>query len=293
MRGAHAYFTGSSDIRLHYRCWDVAAPRAVIVICHGLGEHSGRYQQLANDFARAGMSTYALDHRGHGRSDGRRGHVRRFVRYVQDLEKFRRRVVSSVGPDVPLVFLGHSLGGLIVIRYLEEYPGVPARGAVFSAPLLGLAMKAPRWKEQLARLLYYAVPALPMSTGLPSEYLSHDALVVEAYERDFLVHDRVTPRTYGEIHREIDVAFSKASQLRLPMLFLVPSDDRIVRPDMMQRFAAALSGSGCAQLETYAGLYHEVLNEANRSRVVVDVLGWIERQIAVYSPSQESAEPPV
>jgi alpha-beta hydrolase superfamily lysophospholipase len=214
------------------------------------------------------MSTYALDHRGHGRSDGRRGHVRRFVRYVQDLEKFRRRVVGSVGPDVPLVFLGHSLGGLVLIRYLEEYPGVPA-------------------------LLYYAVPALPMSTGLPSEYLSHDALVVEAYERDFLVHDRVTPRTYGEIHREIDVAFSKASQLRLPMLFLVPSDDRIVRPDMMQRFAASLSGSGYAQLETYAGLYHEVLNEANRSRVVVDVLGWIERQIAVYSPSQESAEPPV
>ncbi len=280
MRGSHAYLTGSSGLRLHYRCWDVAAPRAVILVAHGLGEHSGRYEQLANDFARAGMSTYALDHRGHGRSDGRRGHARRFVRYVHDLEKFRRRVVGSVGSETPLLFLGHSLGGLILIRYLEEYPGVPARGAILSAPLLAPAVSAPRWKEQLARILYYTVPALPMSTGLPPEYLSHDAQVVEAYRRDHLVHDRITPRAYGEILREIDVAFSEARLIRTPLLMLVPSEDRLARPDAMQRFAASLDDPSRIQMETYPGLYHEVLNETTRSRVVVDVLGWTERRIA-------------
>ncbi len=291
MRGSHAYLTGTSGLRLHYRCWDFAAPRAVVVICHGLGEHSGRYEQLAHDFARAGLSTYALDHRGHGRSDGRRGHVRRFVRYVHDLEKFRRRVLGSVGPDVPLIFLGHSLGGLILIRYLEEYPGVPARGAVLSAPLLGLAIQVPRWKQQLVRLLYYAVPALPMNSGLPPEHLSHDAQIVEAYKRDALVHDRITPRAYGEIVREIDTAFRKATRIRLPMLFLIPSDDRLVRADLMQRFAASLNGSGRVQRKTYPGLYHEVLNETSRSTVVADVLGWIERRIAAYSSPQDSVEP--
>lgn len=290
MSGAHSYFDGSGRIRLHYRCWDVTAPRAVVIICHGLGEHSGRYEMLAHDFARAGMSAYALDHRGHGRSDGRRGHVRRFVRYVHDLEKFRRRVVGAVGSDVPLVFLGHSLGGLILIRYLQEYPGVPSQGAILSAPALGVAMEVPQWKRRLTQLLYYAVPALPMSTGLPPEHLSHDREVVDAYRRDSLVHDRITPRAYGEIQAEIEVAMRKATGLKLPMLFLIPSEDRVVRPDLMQHFATLVGAPQRVRVETYPGLYHEVLNETTRSSVVADVLGWIERRISAYSTSENGAE---
>lgn len=291
MRGAHAYFSGSGNIRLHYRCWDVPTPRAVVISSHGLGEHAGRYEELAQDFARAGLSTYALDHRGHGRSDGRRGHVRRFTRYVHDLEKFRRRVVGAVGPDVPLVFLGHSLGGLIMIRYLQEYPAVPARGAVLSAPLLGMAMEIPKWKQRLSTVLYYGIPALPMSTGLNPEFLSHDPEVVDAYRRDALVHDRITPRLYGEVLSEIDQAFAKVSQLRLPILLLIPSADKIVRPDLMQQFAARLRKTSPVQVRTFAGLYHEVLNETTRSSVVADILGWIERRIPDYSRSPRAAEP--
>jgi acylglycerol lipase len=291
VRGAHAYFTGVAGIRLHYRCWDVSAPRAVVVVSHGLGEHSGRYAALAHDFARAGLSTYALDHRGHGRSDGRRGHVRRFVRYVHDLEKFRRRVVGAVGAQVPLVFLGHSLGALILIRYLEEYPGVPAAGAILSAPYLGPAIRIPRWKEQLGRILYYAVPALSMSTGLPPEYLSHDAQVVEAYKRDPLVHDRITPRAFGEIGRATREALEKARRLVQPLLILIPSDDRIVRPDLMQHLAATLDRPGQVRAETYGGLYHEILNETSRSSVVADVLGWIERRIGAQARALEARRP--
>ncbi len=290
MRGSHGYFRGVGGIRLHYRCWEVVTPRAVVIVAHGLGEHSGRYERLAHDFARAGLSTYALDHRGHGRSDGRRGHTRRFIRYVHDLERFRRKATGNIGPDVPLIFLGHSLGGLILIRYLQEYPGVPARGAVFSAPLLGMVMEVPQWKDVLADILYYTVPALPMSTGLPPEYLSHDPEVVDAYVRDTLVHDRITPRTYGEIEREIKLAFQKADRLRMPMLFLVPSDDRIVRADLMQEFAAVLGEAKNVRVETFAGFYHEVLNETARSSVVADLLGWIERRIPAHVPSPESAE---
>jgi len=291
MRGAHAYFAGSGGIRLHYRCWDVTSPRAVVIVCHGLGEHSGRYAVLAQDFARAGLSTYALDHRGHGRSDGRKGHVRRFISYVHDLEKFRRRVCGSVGLETPLFFLGHSLGGLILIRYLQEYRAVAARGAVLSAPLLGAAMDIPRWKQQLARLLHYLVPALPLNTGIAPEHLSHDREVVEAYKRDPLVHDRITPRLYGEILSEIEVAYRKARRLHLPLLFLVPSEDKLVRPDLVQRYAATLGQRPRVQVETLAGLYHEALNETTRSSVVAGVLGWIERQITVYAPPRNGAGP--
>lgn len=279
MRGSHAYFQGSSNLRLHYRCWDVGSPRAVVVVCHGLGEHSGRYEELAQDFARAGMSTYALDHRGHGRSDGRRGHVRRFTQYVHDLEKFRRRVVGAVGTEVPLVFLGHSLGGLILVRYLQEYPGVGARGAILSAPLLGFAVDVPRWKQKLAGLLLYMSPALPMSTGLDPQYLSHDPEVVAGYERDALVHDRITPRLYAEVQSAIESAGREASKLRLPILLLVPSEDKLARADLMQRLATSVGERSLVRVRTYPGLYHEVLNETSRSSTIADVLGWIERRI--------------
>lgn len=279
MKGAHAYFSGSGDIRLHYRCWLVRDPRAVVVVSHGLGEHSGRYDELARDFARAGLSTFALDHRGHGRSDGRRGHVRRFVRYLHDMEKFRRRVVGVSRGVVPMLFLGHSLGGLIVIRYLQEYPGVASCGVVLSAPLLGFAQEVPRWKQRLAQVLYYGLPALPLSTDLNPEHLSHDRQVVEAYRRDPLVHDRITPRLFGEMLREMGVAFEKADQLRPAILLLVPSEDKLVRPDLMQRFAATVGAGPRIEVTTLPGLYHESLNETSRSRVVADVLGWIERRI--------------
>ncbi|NIR44813.1 MAG: alpha/beta hydrolase [Gemmatimonadetes bacterium] len=279
MKGAHAYFSGSAGVRLHYRCWDVPSPRAVTMIAHGLGEHSGRYEELAQDLTRAGISAYALDHRGHGRSDGRRGHVRRFSHYIHDFEKFRRRVVGSVGSAVPLIVLGHSLGGLIVARYLQEFPAVPVRGAILSAPALGFALDVPRWKAQMARVLYYAVPALPMSTGIDPEALTHDRQVVEAYERDPLVHDRITPRLYGELETEIETVFERAGRLTLPILVLVPSDDRIARADRMQSFASRIGDRRRVKVETFPGFYHEVLNEIGRASVVADLLGWIERRI--------------
>ena len=279
MIGAHAYFEGASNIRLHYRAWDVPTPRAVVIVSHGLGEHSGRYQMLANDFARAGLSTFALDHRGHGRSDGRRGHVRRFAHYIRDLERFRRRVVGAVGPDVPLFFLGHSMGGLILIRYLQEFPGIVASGAVLSAPLLGLAVEAPRWKTQLGRLLTHIIPALPLGTGLDPKYLSHDAEIVAEYERDPMVHDRITPRLFSEINTAIAEAQSKIRRLAAPTLLLVPSRDQIVRPDLVQRFAMELAKFREVSVKTYPDLYHEALNETTRSRVVADVLGWIEQRV--------------
>ncbi len=277
MIGSHAYFSGTGRVRLHYRCWDVPTRRAAVLICHGLGEHSGRYERLANDFARAGFSTFALDHRGHGRSDGRRGHVRRFVHYVRDLERFRRRVVGSVGPGVPLIWLGHSMGGLILIRYLEEFPAVSVAGAVLSAPLLGIAVETPQLKRQLARLLRHVVPALPMSTGLDPHHLSHDPDVAKEYMRDPLVHDRITPRLYAEIQQSIALAELKKRQIIVPLLFLIPSADQLVRPDLVQRFAAQLPPSRNVEVKTYAGLYHESLNETTRSGVLADVLGWIER----------------
>jgi alpha-beta hydrolase superfamily lysophospholipase len=153
--------------------------------------------------------------------------------------------------------------------------------------LLGIATEVQRWKERLTSVLNYSVPALPLSTGLNPEHLSHDPQVVEAYRRDPLVHDRITPRLFSEIKGEIERAFQDVARLKMPILFLIPSADRIVRPDLMQQFAASLGRRPDVQVETLSGLYHEALNEATRSSVVADLLGWIERRITGYLPTPD------
>lgn len=257
--------------------------RAAIVIAHDLGEHSGRYENLARDFARAGMNTYALDNRGHGRSDGKRGHVRRFMHYIQDFERLRRRVQGAVSEDLPLFLLGHGLGGLIVFRYLEEYPGVGVRGAILSAPMLGAPLQITPGRERLTRMLRYVAPALPVSTGLDPASLSEDPEVVASYRRDPMVHDRVTPRLFCEADREIETAVEKQGRIRTPVLWLLAVGDQVVRSDLIARLAAALDlqveGS---QIRRYSGVHHhELLQEASQSGAVADLLGWIERRLAV------------
>src|SRR5690606_16896350 len=118
---SHGYFEGVRRLRLQYRTWEVPDARGAVVLIHGFSEHSGRYEGVAGHLAGFGLSTFALDLRGHGRSDGRRGHVPRFEVYLQELDRFRREVQGVVGPELPLFLLGHSMGGLIALRYLQEF----------------------------------------------------------------------------------------------------------------------------------------------------------------------------
>jgi len=136
---ASATFRAADGVLLHSLSWPVERPRAVVLLSHGLGEHAGRYAALARDLAPRGVEVHALDHRGHGRSGGIRGHTPRWEALVEDFDAFAHRVMEIAPADVPLFLLGHSLGGLIAIRWLEAPPAVPLRGAILSAPLLGIA----------------------------------------------------------------------------------------------------------------------------------------------------------
>ncbi|MGH7482883.1 MAG: alpha/beta fold hydrolase, partial [Longimicrobiales bacterium] len=158
---SHGYLEGVGRLRLHYRVWEATDPRAGLLLIHGLSDHSGRYTELGEHMASVGLSTYALDLRGHGYSEGRRGHARSFELFLQDLERFRREVQGLTRPGLDLFLLGHSMGGLVVIRYLEEYD-VPLGGAVLVSPWLGTALPVPRWKLNLARVLGRVLPALPI-----------------------------------------------------------------------------------------------------------------------------------
>ncbi|HET7231794.1 MAG TPA: alpha/beta hydrolase [Longimicrobium sp.] len=275
--GVSSQFLSGDGLSLHAIAWAAERPRAAVFLSHGLGEHAGRYAGLARDFVRRGISLYALDHRGHGRSGGPRAFVQRFDRFVADLEDFRRRVVRDA-PGLPLFLYGHSLGGLIALRWLQTHADVPLAGAVLSAPLLGVKVQAPRWKLALAAPLSKLLPALPMKNEIDPAELTHDEAHVRAYREDPLVSNRVTPRLFTEMTAAMARANEEGARVRVPLLFLVPGADSIVQEEATLRFAANLRGD--VTVRRYPGFRHEPHNEVERDRPVGDVLEWMDRQIA-------------
>ena len=264
----------ADGVRLHLRTWPAERPRATLLFSHGLGEHGGRYARLAADLVAHGLTVHALDHRGHGQSGGVRAYTPRFAQLVDDLE-LARRVVAD--PALPSFLYGHSLGGLIATRWLEAHPEVALAGAVLSAPLLGVAVKAPRWKVAASGFLSAVFPKLTLSNEIDPAELSTDPAYPADYRSDPLVHDKVTPRLYTELMAAIGAAFAEGGRISVPLLFLVPGADTIVREDEVRRFAAGLAGD--VTVREYPGFRHEPHNELGRERLVTDVLAWIDGRL--------------
>jgi acylglycerol lipase len=267
----------ADGVRLHYRSWPAPAERAVLIVSHGLGEHGGRYAALAEDLVEHGITVHAVDHRGHGHSGGSRGHVDRFDEYVRDLETFRAGIAKEHPAGTPLFLLGHSLGGLIAIHHLMAHPEAGYRGAILSAPLVGIAVAAPRWKVALSGFLSRWIPRLPFHNEIDVAMLSTAPGYEEAYRADRLLHNTITPRLYTEMVAAIDAAFHKPDSIRIPLLVLAPTADRVVLPEAVARFASACPGD--VQVRRYEGFQHESLNEKDRHHAVADVAEWLKARL--------------
>ena len=273
----HGYLEGVGRLRLHYRSWEASAPRSALLLVHGLAEHAGRYERFGQDLAAAGHSVYALDLRGHGDSDGRRGHVRRFDHLLQDVDRFRREVQGMVRPDLPLFLIGHSLGGLVSLRYLEEY-SPPFKGAVLSAPWLATALAIPHWKVAAAQVLTRLAPSLPMKANIPPDLLSHDPAVPDAFRSDPLVHDRITPRMFTEISSAMGLVFQRADRIGVPLLFLLPGGDRITDPQRTRALARSIQQTAVT-VRVFPDAYHELFNELDRSLVLSELRAWLAARL--------------
>lgn len=271
-RGAGT-LAGVAGSRVAYRTWEMPEARAALLVVHGLGEHSGRYAEFGESMATRGISTFALDLRGHGLSSGRRGHVPRFGVFLEEIDRFRREVDGLAGAGVPLFLFGQSMGGLIALRYLEDWSG-RFRGAVIAAPWLATAMPVPRWKVAAATALMRILPALPFRHGIDPAALSRDAGIVAAYRADPLVHRSITPRAFHEVSAAMHAVLQRHDRIRDPVLFLIPGDDRVVDSDRSLRFARAIVSADVA-IRVYPGHYHELLNEPDRARFCGEIGDWI------------------
>jgi alpha-beta hydrolase superfamily lysophospholipase len=266
-------FEGVGDLHLYYRAWESPRARAGLIVVHGLSDHSGRFNTLGMRMAGSGINVYAFDLRGHGVSEGRRGHSERFDYYLQDLDRFRWEVECLTGGNLPLFILGHSMGGLITLRYIEEYD-VALRGAVVTSPWLASGPSIPRWKILGAGVLNKLLPSLPIDAGIDADYLSHDPLIVTQYREDPLVHGKITPRLLMEASTAMGLVLSRSDRIRIPLLFLLAGEDQIVDTPKSEAFARSISAADVT-VHVLPNYYHEVLNDFDRAQALKEIREWI------------------
>lgn len=262
---------------LFWQCWRLPGRRGVLVLVHGLGEHSGRYQNVVDAVEGVPVSVWALDLRGFGRSTGQRGHVDSFWDYMEDLDCFLEHILAEEG-EIPLFLLGHSYGALIALHYALCRPGRLA-GLVLSSPCLGLALRVPAWKHHAGMVLARLLPRFSFPNGIDPGLLSHDADVVERYRHDPLVTNRVTARLYAEMLAAMDRVARRAVQLRVPCLVLLAGDDALVSVSVARNVFVRL-GTEDKEVHLYPGYYHELFNEVGKEEPLARLRGWLERHLA-------------
>jgi alpha-beta hydrolase superfamily lysophospholipase len=241
-------------------------------LLHGLGEHAGRYDGLVRWLDERGWSVAAHDHRGHGRSSGKRGSLRHEEDLVLDAEHRLAEYARETGE--PPLLIGHSLGALVAAR-IALRANVPLAGVVLSSP--PFAIQLPGTQRLLLNMLGNMAPDLRVSTGLQASKLSHDQAVIDAYENDPLVHDRITARLARFIEQAGAASIAEAHTLTWRTLLLVSGADGIVDPAGSRRFADS-AAPGKLALRWYPQGYHEIFNETPEfaEPVYADLQAWLD-----------------
>ena len=270
----------ADGLALRGREWPLAAAKGTIVLVHGLGEHVGRYAQVAAFLNGCGWRVTGFDHRGHGRSDGGRGQLHRGDDLLADL-CLAIDLVRREHPG-PLVLLGHSLGGLVAARFVAEGACVNHVAAAWSRPIDALVLSSPVLatgmsvvQKAMLAVLGPLTPNLAVGNGLKAEWLSRDPAVVAAYQGDPLVHDRIAPRLARFIVDGGELVRREAPRWNVPTLLLYAGADRCVLPSGSDAFAAA-APKGVVTTRVFAPLSHEIFNEPEQAEVFSVLGGWLD-----------------
>jgi alpha-beta hydrolase superfamily lysophospholipase len=264
--------------KLAVRWWAVSRPRATVIVAHGFGEHGGAYAHVAETVGAAiEVDFVALDFRGHGRSPGRRGVVRRYEDLVSDF----RAIVSWVRrrrPDLPLFALGHSNGGQVVLRFALD-PGVGVVGVIASNPSIRIAMPVPPAKLKFGKLLLSVAPWITLRADAPSSLLTRDPEMQERHRSDSLRHSRMSAPLFFGMVEGGEMLLSRAKEIQIPILMLVGGNDPVINPESNRELHERL-GSGDKTLLLYPRMLHEPLNELGREQVFEDLGRWINERIS-------------
>lgn len=264
------YLTTSDDLRLLWRVWEPSTtPRATLLLIHGLGEHAGRYGHLAQAFNQAGITVRAFDLRGHGRSEGVRGHTPGTDFWLEDIDL----LLGQAASHLPVFLYGHSLGGLIAGVYGLQREDLEI-SYILSGPAFRRAFEVPTYKTYLAKTLASLRPTFAQHSGLDPSTLSHDPAVVRAYQQDPLVHDWATAKLYVEATDAGEWALRNAGRFGQPLLIVMGEEDLLVDVDAGEQFYHD-AASEDKSMRVWPGLYHEIHNETPYEPILEHMVDWV------------------
>lgn len=273
MRQTEGVFDAGGGVRLYWQRWCPDAPAlAVLIITHGFGEHSRRYQKIAARAIHDGIAVYAWDHRGHGKSPGKRGHIDSISDYRNDIDLFIELVVGMES-NRPLFLWGHSMGSLVALDRVIRKPQ-PLRSVLASSAGFEPAGVATRSLVKTARLMSKLWPGCPLTVPVEPAQLMRDADAVAEYEADPLVHNKATARWMVSLLEEIQWLKSHAHEIRLPILMMHGEADTIHLPIGSKRFFANVAHPD-KRLKLYPDALHEVHFDLDRDAMIADMLDWI------------------
>ncbi len=251
-------------------------PRGIFLIVHGLGEHAGRYNHVAERLNQWGFAVRGYDQHGHGESSGKPGALPTDTHLLDDLADILDDTRRHTDPRVPLILMGHSLGGLVAARMVSKNMR-KVEGLVLSSPALDAGMNPVQ--KLLVSVLPRIAPNLRVGNGLDPQYLSHEPNVVQAYRDDRMVHDRISARLARFIADAGPATLACAGEWRVPTLLLFAGQDRLVNPQGSRRFAAS-APPGVVQAVPFEALYHEIFNEVERETVFAALEEWLDSRFA-------------
>jgi len=277
MKHEEGFFNGANNANTYQQSWlPDGDAKAVLLIFHGLAEHSGRYMNVVNHFVPKGYAVYGLDHYGHGKSEGDRVFVPRFEQFTDTIKSYFDKVRAQQ-PGKPIFLVGHSMGGLISSAYLLDHQQELA-GAVLSGASVQVPDNISPTTIFMGKLLSNLLPKLGL-LGLDANDISRDPAVVDAYVNDPLVYTgKTTTRLAAELLKGMQRVSAEAGNITLPILVVHGSADKLVPSSAGQLLYDRVS-SPDKTLKIYDGLYHEVFNEPERDVVLGDVEAWLEERI--------------
>jgi alpha-beta hydrolase superfamily lysophospholipase len=265
-------------LKLFAQCWQPDSETAAVVcLVHGLGEHSSRYGKLAATLTDSGYALMAFDHRGHGRSQGPRGHTPTYDTFLDDIGRMLDEAAARF-PDRPRFIYGHSMGGNLALNYvLRRRPELA--GSIVTSPWLRTAFAPPAWRVALGRAMNNIMPSFAQPSGLDVQAIARDAAVVRAYQDDPLIHYRISARLFVACYDAGLWALDHAAEFPLPLLIMHGGADRITSSDATREFAAK-APRDCT-LKIWGRLYHELHNEPEQQEVFAFSIDWLKQRTPV------------
>lgn len=249
--------------------------RGIICIVHGFGEHGGRYAHVADFFNKQGYAVLAIDNRGHGKTEGKRGHTPSFDSYLDDIDVFLTDTKQRL-KDVPMFLYGHSMGGNLTLNYVIRRKPTILRGLVVTGPWIRLAFEPKPIMITMGKIMRSILPTFTQDSGLNADHVSRDKEVVEAYKDDPLVHSKITASAGMSMTDSAAFLNTYSGAMPIPTFILHGTDDKLIAQAASEEFAQRVKN---VDYKKWVGLYHEIHNDPEKLEVLNDVLVWLDSKL--------------